>query len=246
MDKDAGGVRKFGFRKGTDMYTFYVNKQEEINTLNEMLVGEAGCTKAERAKQYHIPLKIAEKCMGEKAPPKELVDFVNEAYEKGKKDLEKSLAFHNDFWHKNGNECCEKLHQLMEQKIPEFRVRLQALCDGISDWEGTNIAINAFQYLNKNMAWHAILIWETILALTFQRIRKKYPEKIYSDEIVWAVSEMTSCAIINTDFNVCWNIGYRSLAPHQDKVLEIYKNRKNFSEFLETMLDYFKDKGIHF
>ena len=228
------------------MYTFYLNKQEEINVLNEMLVGETGCTKEDRAIQYHIPLEIAQKCMGQKEPPKELVNFVNEAYQKKENDLEKSLAFHNDFWNKNGDKCCQKLHQLMEQEIPEFRVRLQVLCDGISDWEGTNVAINAFQYLDKNIAWDAILIWETILALTFQRIRKKYPQEIYSDEIVWAVAEMTSCAIINTDFNVRWKIGYRLLAPHQDRVLEIYKNRKNFPEFLEKMLDYFKDKGIHF
>ena len=228
------------------MYTFYVNKQEEINVLNEMLVGEAGCTKADRAQQYHIPLEIAQKCTGQKKPPKELVDFVNDAYEKKEKDLEKSLAFHNDFWGKRGDVCREKLHQLMEQEIPEFRVRLQVLCDGISDWKGTNVAINAFQYLNKNMAWDALLIWETILAVTFQRIRKKYRKDIYSDEIVWAVAEMTACAIINTDFDVRWKIGYRQLAPHQDKVLEIYKNRQNFPEFLERMLAYFKDKGIRF
>ena len=228
------------------MYTFYLDKQEEINILNEMLAGETGCTKEDRAKQYHIPLEIAQKCVGQKEPPKELVDFVDKTYQRKEKDLEKSLAFHRDFWNKNGNNYREKLHQLMEQEIPEFRVRLQALCDGISDWEGTNVAINAFQYLEENIAWDAILIWETILALTFQRIRKQYPKEIYSDEIVWAVAEMTSCAVINTDFNVSWKIGYRLLAPHQDNVLKIYRNRKNFSEFLEKMLDYFKDKGIHF
>ena len=228
------------------MYTFYLDKQEEINVLNEMLVGEAGCTKEDRANQYHVPLKIALKCTGQKEPPKELVNFVNKAYQEKGKDLEKSLAFHRDFWNKNGDRCCQKLHQLMKQKIPEFHVRLQVLCDGISDWEGTNIAINAFQYLEKNVAWEAILIWETILALTFQRIRKKYPKEIYSDEIVWAVSEMTSCSLINTDFNVTWKIGYQQLSPHQDKVMEIYKTRKNFPEFLEKMLDYFKDKEIWF
>ena len=209
-----------------------------------MLVGEAGCTKEERAKQYHVPLEIAKKCIGQKEPPKDLVDFVGKAYQQS--DLEKAFAFHVDFWNRNGNKCREKLSKLMEQKIPDFRVRLQVLCDGISDWEGTNIAINAFQYLNKNIAWDAVLIWETILALTFQRIRKKYPKEIYSDEIVWAVSEMTSCAIINTDFNVIWKIGYHLLAPHQEKVIELYKNRKNFSDFLEKMLNYFKDKEIQF
>ncbi len=228
------------------MYTFYLSKQEEINILNEMLSGETGCTKEGRAEQYHIPLAIAQKCTGQKDPPKELVNFVNKVYQEKGKDLEKSLVFHSDFWGENGDRCCKKLHQLMDQKIPEFRVRLQVLCDGISDWEGTNVAINAFQYLDKSIAWDAILIWETILSLTFQRIRKKYPRKIYSDEIVWAVAEMTSCAIINTDFNVNWKIGYLQLAPHQDKVLEIYKGRKDFPDFLEKMLDYFKNKEIHF
>lgn len=230
------------------MYTFYVNKQEEINILNKMLVGQAGCTKEDRAKQYHIPLEIAQKCMGQKDPPNELVDFINQTYQEKRKDLEISLAFHNDFWDRNGDKCRQKLHELMDQEIPEFRVRLQVLCDGISDWEGTNVAINAFQYLDKNIAWYATatLIWETILALTFQRIRKQYSKEIYSDEIVWAVAEMTSCVLINTDFNVSWKIGYYLLAPHQDNIMELYKNRKNFSEFLENTLNYFKDKEIHF
>ena len=228
------------------MYSFYISKQEEINVLNEMLVGKAGCTKEDRSKQYHVPLEIAQKCIGQKEPPKELVDFVNKTYQEKAMDLEKALSFHVNFWARNGNKCRKKLTKLMEQEIPEFHVRLQALCDGISDWEGTNIAINAFQYLDKNIAWDAIVIWETILALTFQRIRKKYSKEIYSDEVVWAVAEMTSCAIINADFDVVWNIGYRLLAPHQEKVIKLYKNRKNFPDFLEKMLDYFKDKGITF
>ena len=227
------------------MYTFYLNKQEEINILNEMFLSSES-TKEERAQQYRIPLEIAQKCMGQKNAPKELVDFINEAYQGKEKDLEKSLAFHRDFWNRNGDKCRKKLRELMKQEIPDFRVRLQVLCDGISDWEGTNVAINAFQYLNENIAWSAVLVWETILALTFQRIRQKYSKETYSDEIVWAVSEMTSCAIVNTDFDVNWKIGYRQLATHQDNVLEIYKNRKNFSEFLEKMLNYFKDKEIQF
>ena len=36
------------------MYVFYTDKQKEIRILNEMLVGEGGCTKEERARQYHV------------------------------------------------------------------------------------------------------------------------------------------------------------------------------------------------
>ena len=212
------------------MYIFYLNQQEEISVLNDMLSGWSGCSVAERAEQYHIPLEIAVKC--HKKIPQELIDYVQKTYQKKEKDLEKALAFHTDFWNRNGDECQQKLSKLMEQEIPPFRVRLQALCDGISEWEGTNIAINAFQYLEKNIAWETIIVWETILALTFQRIRKKYSKEIYSDDIVWAVSELTACAIINTDFHVVWHIGYSQLAPHQERVIELYKTRKNFPDFL--------------
>lgn len=225
------------------MYSFYLNQQEEIDILNDMLSGWSGCTVAERAKQYHVPMKIATKC-SKKRIPQELIDYVQKTYQKKEKDLEKALTFHKDFWHRNGDKCQQKLSKLMEQEIPPFRVRLQALCDGISDWEGTNIAINAFQYLNKNIAWEAVVLWETILALTFQRIRKKYSQEIYSDEIVWAVSELTACAIINTDFNVTWKIGYCQLAPHQEKIIQLYKSRKNFSDFLKKTLTYLKSKDI--
>ena len=206
------------------MYSFYVSKQEEIRILNEMLVGVEVCTKEERAKQYHIPLEIAQKCQEQKEPPKELIDFVNKAYQEKAADLQKAVTVHRDFWHKNGAKIRKILSELLEQKIPHFNVLLSVLCAGISDWEGTNISVNAFSYQNCS-AWYSIVLWETILALTFQRIRKKYSQKIYSDEVVWAVAEMTSCAIINTDFDVTWNIGYRLLTPHQEKVIKTYKNR---------------------
>ena len=225
------------------MYTFYLDQKEEITVLNKMLSGWSGCTVAERAEQYHIPLKIAEKCSKEKIP-QELIDYVQKTYQEKKKDLEKALTFHTDFWNRNSAKCQEKLIKLMEQEIPPFRVRLQVLCDGISDWMGTNVAINAFEYLNGNPVWYTTLLWETILAVTFQRIRRKYSKTIYADNIVWAVSEMSACAIINTDFNTVWNIGYRQLFPHQEKVMQFYKNRKNFSDFLEKQLSYFKDKDI--
>ena len=227
------------------MYSFYTNQKEEITVLNDMLADGSGCTVAERAKQYHIPLEIARKCSKKKIPQK-LVDYVKKMYQEKEKDLEKALKFHTIFWERNGQELKEKLTRLMEQDIPPFRVRLQVLCDGISDWEGTNIAINAFQYLNKEIAWDAVVIWETILALTFQRIRTKYPKGVYSDEIVLAVAEMSACAIINSEFDYTWHIGYRQLAPHQEHIIQLYKTRKNFSEFLEKQLIYFKDKNIRF
>ena len=231
---------------GGKMYSFYLNEQEEMNILNKMLSGESGCSKEERAKQYHVPLEIAKRCSDPKRVPQELIDFVHKMHQEKTEDLKKSLSFHIDFWKRNGEKCHNMLNQLMEQEIPGFRVRLDTLCGGISDWVGTNVSINAFEYLNGNPVWYSTLVWETILALTFHRIRQKYTEKIYSDEIVWAVSEMTSCALINADFNVDWQIGYSQLFPHQETVIQMYKNRQNFTDFLEQILLYFKDKKIHF
>ena len=227
------------------MYSFYINPKEEIDVLNDMMSDGSGCTVAERAEQYSIPLEIAHKCNKKEVPP-ELIDYVQRAYTEKKKELKEAISFHTDFWGRNGQTLKEKLMKLMEQDIPSFRVRLQVLCDGISDWEGTNIAINAFQYLNKEIAWDAVVIWETILALTFQRVRSKYPKEIYSDEIVWAVAEMSACAFINSEFDYTWHIGYRQLAPHQEHIIHLYKTKNNFSEFLEKQLIYFKDKNIRF
>lgn len=224
------------------MYSFYLNKQEEIDILNHMLSDGGGCSVAERAEQYHIPLNIAQKCSKEKVP-QELIEYVNKVYQEKENDLKKSLVFHTDFCSKNKDKW-QMIAQSMEQEVPIFRVRLQSLCGGISNWEGTNIAINAFEYLNGHPAWYATLIWETILALTFHRIRQKYLKDVYSDNTVWAVSEMTSCAIINTDFHILWDIGYRQLAPHQKKVLNMYHSKKSFNTFLEEMLDYFVQQNI--
>ena len=41
-----------------------------------------------------------------------------------------------------------------------------------------------------------------------------------------------------------WKIGYSQLAPHQDHIIQLYHTRKNFPDFLEKQLNYFKDKNI--
>lgn len=227
------------------MYSFYLNEDEEIQTLNKMLADGGVCSVSQRAEQYHIPFDIARKCSKEKVPC-ELIDFIKKCYQERHEGLEKALTFHLDFWNRNSPECQRKLNKIMQQDIPEFNVRLNVKCGGISDWVGTNLAINAFDYLSQNPVWYSTLIWETILALSFQRIRHKYPCSVYNDATVWAVSEMSACAIINQEFNVCWNIGYDQLAPHQANVIQYYQDKKDFTDFLEKLLKYFAEKEIHF
>lgn len=221
------------------IYTFYINESEEIKTLNEMLQEAEGISDTSRAQEYHIPLEIAQKCQKD-FPPKELIDFVHNAYLSRQKELEEALDFYNHYWTGEGQKHLEKIAQIMDQKIPPFRVRLDLFCSGTSDWFGTNISIHAFDYKLNSSAWYATLLWETILALTFHQIRSKYPKEDLPDNIVWAISEMTSCAIINCDFPVIWKMGYTQLFPHQENIMTLYKSKQNFSDFLEKMITYLR------
>ncbi len=219
-------------------YAFYIDEGEEISTLNEMLLGAGGCSSEDRAKEYGIPVAIAQKCQKGKIPS-ELTDFVRQGYLKNKPALDEALQFHYDYWTGKGQQHLQKISTVMGQKIPDFRVRLDLFCSGTSDWVGTNISIQAFEYKNNPSAWYFSVLWETILAITFQKIRQKYTPEQFSDSLVWAVSEMTSCAIINTEFPVIWNIGYAQLFPHQQKVIQLYQQRRSFHQFIESVLQYF-------
>lgn len=220
------------------IYTFYIDESEEVSTLNEMLQGCEGCSAQERAKEYGIPLKIAQKC-GMKTAPAELADFVHQTYLKKKSALSQALQYHQTYWADEGQRHLEKVAKIMGQKLPAFRVRLDLFCSGTSDWAGTNISVQAFAYKTNPSAWYASILWETILAITFQKIRQKYSKKQLSDAVVWAVSEMTSCAMINCEFPITWNIGYTQLFPHQKHILQLYRYTADFSDFLNQLIDYF-------
>ncbi len=224
-------------------YTFYIDEAAEIATLNEMLSDGGGCSVLERANQYNIPVEIAQKCKSEKIPS-ELTDFVHREYVKSKSTLYEAIKYHQNYWDGVGQKHLKKISKIMGQKIPHFRVRLDLFCTGTSDWYGTDISIKAFEYKYNPSVWYSTILWETILAMTFQKIRQKYPSEKFSDNVLWMVSEMTSCAIINSEFPIVWRIGYPQLLPHQEQVIQFYKNKKTFSDFLEKLLGYFSSLDI--
>lgn len=225
------------------MFKFYLDEAGEREILQQMFSGWSGCSVKERALQYGIPLDIARQCEKTDVPCPALADYLAKGYVLYRKELKQALTFHKRYWREHRLETKEKLKNIFGHKIPPYTVRLNLQCDGISNWYGTDISINAFQYLRPEKHRHVrTLLWELILSQTFMDIRKRYSADKFDDNQVWGMAELTAVSCIQTDFehnSEDWSIGYEELEPRRDMVKFIYQRRKNFRDYLEQLTDYF-------
>jgi hypothetical protein len=227
------------------LFNFYIDFDGELDTLLYMLGGGDKISAADRAYQYGIPSDIAAKVKhGKKCPA--LASYLKKQYSDFDGELKQSLKFHKKFWAKHGDFYRKKFQKILEHKMPDYSVRLNMQAGGISNWHGTDISINAFDYLRhfKTGMMMQALVWESMLSQAFIDIRKKYAPADIDDHKVWGISELTAVAIYQTDFcKSDWDIGYRELAPHQNAIKKLYENRKNFSDYLDKAVAYFKKKA---
>ena len=122
---------------------------------------------------------------------------------------------------------------------------------GTSDWFGTDISIFAFSYLFKLNNEHNLLlslIWETALSLTFMNVRKKYSERYINNKKVWAIAELTAITIWKQEFSEYdWsavNVGYTELLPYEKQICKLYKTRKSFDNYIDSVVKTFKKVKI--
>jgi hypothetical protein len=224
------------------LFDFYLDEQGEYDTLLFMLGGGDMDASIDRADMYGIPSDIAAKIRpGKKCPA--LATFLKSRYAEFGAELKQSLKFHNAFWAKNGAAYRKRFESILGHEMPTYSVMLSVQTGGISNWHGTYISINAFDYLRPFKSEHMIvtLVWESMLSQAFQDIRKKYDADEIGDRDVWGASELTAVAIYQTDFSVSdWPIGYRKLEPHRAAVKNLYRKRANFESYLDKAVRYFK------
>jgi len=224
------------------LFKFYTNETEEFETLFGMILSKMDATNTiNRVAQYGIPSSITLDKTG-----KLLKKFLHDKYKMFGRELKQSLRFHKSYLSKNNAHIYQTLCDIFGHDIPTYHVRLDIQLAGISNWNDTNISINAFSYLNRYKENHALLslIWETALSQTFIDIRKKYSARQINDKKVWAISELTAIAIWKIEFyKYDWdgvNVGYPELIPYQDKISKLYKSRKNFDEYIDSAVKIFK------
>lgn len=230
------------------LFKFYLDEQGEYRTLLGMLGGQDASNTVNRAYQYGIPADIASKVKYGKDCP-ELKSFLHKKYKEFSAELKQSLKFHKKFWKKDSPFYKEKIEKILGHKMPTYLIRLNMQTDGISNWSGTDISINAFKYLQRFKSGHMILdiIWESMLSQTFIDIRKKYSKKDINDLNVWGISELTATiGIYQNDISPTsiWDIGYMELVPYQDTIRKLYKNRKSFEDYLDKVVEYFKKNPL--
>lgn len=229
-------------------FLFYSDENEEAAVLSEMLSGWSGVSVESRAKQYGIPADVAALCGCQKEVPLRLRDFLHEKYVLYAAELKQSLMFHTAFWDNEGRGYVEAAEKIMQVRFPDYKVRLSVQLGGISDWEGTRIAANAFCYLYANKSEHIrIVLWETILSQTFQIIRSRYPAEIICDEAVWGISELTALLILGEilGLNVDAGFGdYVQLNPHIPAFKDFYQKRRDFNDYIDKTVQHMRQNPL--
>ena len=229
-------------------FKFYLDWKGEFQALQGMFYGWSGMSVKERAHQYGIPYDVAKKSRGTKKENNFLERFIKQGYKIYKKELKQSLSFHKKFWKKNSKKFSKIIERIFGHKIPTYTVRLNLQCGALSDRDGTDISINAFSYLKPNKFIHIDdLLWEMIFSQIFMRIRKENSKKELSDDLVWGVAELTCISIIQIEIDgdtTNWPIGYAELEPRRQKVKDMYRKSKNFYDYLEKAIAYFKDNPL--
>ena len=226
------------------LFNFYANKRGELETLQSMLAGDIGGV--DRAQQYGIPPDIADRVERGKQSD-ELQQYLFEKYRMLEKELTQSLRFHQKFWDKNSAHYAKRFAKILGHEMPPYTVRLNVQADGISNWSGTDVSINAFTYLGpwKEGMMIQAMILETMLSQTFIDIRKKWPEEELDNLHAWGAAELSALAIYQTDFcESDWAIGYPQLEPHRGAIKKLYALRKDFQSYLENVVKYFKKSPL--
>ena len=159
-------------------FLFYCDENEEAAVLQEILSKWSGVSVESRARQYGIPADVAALCGREKDVSSRLKDFLHEKYVLYAAELELSLKFHTRFWDNDGRCYVETAEKIMQICFPDYKVRLSVQLGGISDWNGANIAVNAFCYLYADKSepvsyTHLDVYKRQVLLQTSQEYRPK-------------------------------------------------------------------------
>jgi hypothetical protein len=224
------------------LFNFYIDEDKEYDALAYMLSGGDASDTVDRAGQYGIPSDIAR-------PGGALKNYLRKKYAEFGAELKQSLAYHEKFWNqKTSGEYRAGFEKILEHEMPDYDVRLSCQLGGMSDWYGTDISINAFEYLGRFKSGHMIqaLVWESMLSQIFQDIRRRWNAEEIDDKKVWGVSELGAVSIYQTDFfKSDWPIGYRELEPYRAAVKKLYASRESFRGFLEKSTELFRGaKGL--
>jgi hypothetical protein len=201
-----------------------------------MLGGGGVAPDFDRAGQYGVPPDVTD-----------ITRWLAEKYKEFDVELKQSLLFHQKFWEAHSDYYRKKFESVLGHEMPAYNVRLNAQADGISDWGGTNISINAFMYLRPFKTGEMVrdLVLESMLSQTFMNVRKRRGAPEMNDKNVWGLAELTAIAIYQTDFcKSDWQIGYKELEPHRGNIKKIYAERKNFQTYLDAAIAYFKNNRL--
>jgi len=231
------------------LFDFYIDERGEYQGLLAMLNGDFTSNAQYRAEGYGIPNDIAAQIRADAECPA-LATFLKQRYREYHAELRQSLRFHKKFWKQHGAEYKEKFEKILGHEMPTYTVRLALQASGFSNWHDPDITCYAFEYLRPYKTGHMILtlVWESMLSQTFIDIRKKHPESDIDDYNTWGISELTAVVgVYQTDISPQsgdWDIGYSELVPYQKKIRELYRNRKNFDDYLEKAVKYFKKNPL--
>lgn len=224
------------------MIELYISKDAEKQKLMDMFcVNDVGACLEERVQQYHFSLSLARDMYNEPRHKwdEKLENFLDCAYATNLSLLTKAKQHFEKIWQEKGYYYFGILNSFFETKIPTYRVLIAYYLDVISNWHEPDIVINYKNYQNENPLYHIYgVLFEITLSQIFINTRKIKTKQELSNNTLWAISELSACAILNTKYPEFKNstlTGYKALDKYTNTFIELAKKTSNYNDFINKI-----------
>ncbi|MCL1892526.1 MAG: hypothetical protein FWF97_04570 [Alphaproteobacteria bacterium] len=151
----------------------------------------------------------------------------------------------------NRDNILARMDQIFGHKIPDYKIeRLNGNCaNGISTWKKDDYIVQATDS-PKMMGVYQILTAQTLKEI-YSLIGGSYTE--YDPTSIWGIAQMTSRVIIERETSEGWGnyngqgpLYNQMNIPYHSVIVGLWDNRKNFHDYLNQALDFFKKNQLVF
>ncbi len=171
-----------------------------------------------------------------------LENFLEETYLTNLSILNQAKQHFEKIWSEKGNYYFDVLNTFFKEKIPTYRVLIAYYLDVISNWQEPNIVVNYQTFQKENPLYHIYgVLFEITLSQIFIKTRELKTKQELSDTLLWGISELSACAILNTKYPEFKNstlTGYENLDNHAKTFIEIAKKTSNFNNFITQIFTF--------
>ncbi len=231
------------------VFEFYLSAFQEKNFLVDLFQQDDPMGVSARAQQCHFPVELAEQIHrdGLQKNRVALETLMQETYTKNAHRLQQAVAFFKDYWAHNEKLWIPELERVIGGKMPPYYVLVTYFIAGVSDWYGTNIAVNGSLSQHKTPLAHVdVVLFEALLSHSFRRACQLMNRPI-SEFQVWAMAELAAFCVLEATFDNLSRpekTGYEQVDSFIPVARQLYRDRTSFDDFLMQLLHLFEGEDV--